>query len=84
MQAAVTRACNAVLGRTPLAIVHDRILLEAKRELLYSVHTVSQISYGLGFAEPGYFCRFFKHHAGQSPMEFRRKKKGAAARSYAA
>ena len=74
-EARLTRACKIVLDRTPLSILHDRILLEAKRELLYSGHSVSQISYGLGFAEPGYFCRFFKHHTDHTPMAFRRSRR---------
>jgi AraC family transcriptional regulator, transcriptional activator of pobA len=82
--ARLTRACGAVLDRTPLSILHERILLEAKRELLYTSHSVSQISYGLGFAEPGYFCRFFKHHTGSTPMVFRRMKKLAEVPSHAA
>jgi AraC family transcriptional activator of pobA len=80
--ARLTRACGAVLDRTPLSILHERILLEAKRELLYSSHSVSQISYGLGFAEPGYFCRFFKHHTGHTPMAFRRTRKSWSATAF--
>ena len=69
--ARLTRSANAVMERTPLAIIHDRLLLEAKRELTYSAQSISQISYGLGFSEPAYFCRFFRRGTGQAPNEAR-------------
>ncbi|HEY9247485.1 MAG TPA: AraC family transcriptional regulator, partial [Rariglobus sp.] len=47
-------------GQTASEHIHDRILLEAKRLLLYSNATVSEIAYELSFQDPSYFCRFFR------------------------
>ncbi|MEY4488805.1 MAG: hypothetical protein RIQ79_1313, partial [Verrucomicrobiota bacterium] len=58
-------------GRTASELIHDRLLLEAKRLLLYSDSTVSEIAYKLRFQDPSYFCRFFRLRAGVSPGEFR-------------
>lgn len=58
-------------GHTAQGVIHQRLLLEAKRQLIYTAMTVSQISDGLGFSEPAYFSRFFKRLMGQSPKEFR-------------
>jgi len=64
-------ACLNVTDQSPLQIVHARILLEAKRQLLYSSMSVSEIAYALGFDDPAYFTRFFSRRAGISPRTFR-------------
>ena len=56
---------------TPLAIIHERIISEAKRLLLFSDKTAEQISYELGYTEGGHFSKFFKYHCGLPPVEFR-------------
>jgi AraC family transcriptional activator of pobA len=64
-------ACVRTLGLSPIQILHERLMREAKRELLFGEMTVEQLSYWLGFASAGYFTRFFKRRAGVSPGEFR-------------
>jgi len=64
-------ACLSVTEQSPIQIVHARILLEAKRELLYTSASVSEIAYALGFDDPAYFTRFFSQRAGTSPSAFR-------------
>lgn len=56
---------------SPLTIVNDRIILEAKRLLLFSEKTAEQISYELGYKEGAHFSKFFKSHCGVPPVEFR-------------
>ncbi len=63
---------QALTGKSALRLIHERLLLEARRELIYTPRTISTISDSLGFADPGYFTRFFKRVSGQSPKEFRR------------
>lgn len=58
---------------TPLAIINERIILEAKRLLLFSDKTAEQVSYELGYSEGGHFSKFFKSHCGLPPVEFRNK-----------
>ncbi|MFC3607251.1 helix-turn-helix domain-containing protein [Stutzerimonas tarimensis] len=58
-------------GHTAQGVLHQRLLLEAKRQLIYTAMTVSQISDGLGFSEPAYFSRFFRRLTGMSPRDFR-------------
>lgn len=59
-------------GKTPLQLIHDRLILEASRSLVYTTMTISEISDALGFSEPAHFTRFFRKAAGQSPRDFRR------------
>lgn len=63
--------CLAQTGQSPIQLIHARVLLEAKRQLLYTEHAVSEIGYGLGFEDPAYFTRFFSRGAGVSPRAFR-------------
>jgi AraC family transcriptional regulator, transcriptional activator of pobA len=64
-------ACLAMTGQTPVQLLHARVLLEAKRQLLYTEEPVRRIAYALGFDDAAYFTRFFSRHAGLSPRAFR-------------
>jgi len=50
---------------------HQKLLLEAQRQVAFSTATTKEISYDLGFSEPAYFNRFFKEHTGKTPHQFR-------------
>ena len=65
-------ACKARTGSSPLAILHDRILAEAKRCLTYSTLSVAETGYRLGFTDAAYFSRFFTGKIGLALSEFRR------------
>ncbi len=65
--------CRRFANRTAQQLFHERLLLEAKRNLLYTAMTISQISDSLGFSEPAYFTRFFKRLTGLSPKQFRQQ-----------
>ncbi|MEM8524177.1 MAG: helix-turn-helix domain-containing protein [Bacteroidota bacterium] len=60
--------------KTPLMMIQERILLEAKRLLLYSNKTVEEITYDLGYKDIGHFSKFFKKHEKISPSQFRKEK----------
>ena len=66
--------CLSVTSQAPLKLVHERVLTEAKRNLVYSADSISQIAYGVGFDDPAYFSRFFARHVGESPARFRATK----------
>jgi AraC family transcriptional activator of pobA len=54
-----------------LQLINQRLLLEAKRNLVYTTLTVYQVADSLGFSEPAYFSRFFKRATGLTPKAFR-------------
>jgi AraC family transcriptional regulator, transcriptional activator of pobA len=66
-------ACLEVTGHPPTHIVHERLILEAKRSLLYTNMTVAETAYDLGFNDPAYFSRFFSERVGMSPAAFRKR-----------
>jgi AraC family transcriptional activator of pobA len=68
--------CRRHAGRTAQQVVHDRLVLEAQRSLLFTGLTVAEIAYDLGFADPAYFSRFFAREAGEAPGEYRRRHRG--------
>ena len=73
-------ACAAAgQGRSPLQMLADRLVVEAKRKLVYTSMTVAEVAYGLGFRDPAYFSRFFTAAVGRSPRDFRRQPDPAAA-----
>ncbi len=69
----LTSVCRAVAKLSPQQLIHQRIITEAKRQLLYSPRSSTSISYMLGFRDPAYFSRFFKRATGESPVEFRKR-----------
>ncbi|MGL4407006.1 MAG: helix-turn-helix domain-containing protein [Zoogloea sp.] len=67
----LNRLCQKRYGQSAFILVRDRLLLEARRRLIYTGVPVSQLAYELGFSDPPYFCRFFKKLTGQTPNAFR-------------
>ena len=67
------------VGRPASDLIHEKIELEAKRLLVHSMLTVSEIAYQLQFHDPSYFVRFFKRRTQHTPGEYRsRSQLGAA------
>lgn len=58
-------------GCTARELIHQRLLLEARRLLIHSRLSVAEIAYKLQFQDPSYFGRFFRDHTGLSPGAFR-------------
>jgi AraC family transcriptional activator of pobA len=65
-------ACyRTTTGKSSLVPINDRLLTEAMRNLVYSDMTVNEIGAALGYADSGYFNRFFCRNVGLSPGHFR-------------
>ena len=62
----------AKLNRSPLQIIHQRIVLEAKRLLTYTDKTAKEIAYEVGFEDASHLSRLFKKYTSQAPSEFKR------------
>ncbi len=65
------------LNTSPLQIIHERIILEAKRLLIYTDKTAKEIAYEVGFEDASHLSRLFKKHTALSPSDFKKQLKTA-------
>jgi len=63
--------CKNNFQKSVSEIIETRKLIEAKRMLLYSDKSVSEIGYELGYNEKSYFTRVFHHRMDITPSRFR-------------
>ncbi|MFB9097177.1 MULTISPECIES: helix-turn-helix domain-containing protein [Flavobacterium] len=59
------------IGKNCSQLINQRILLEAKRNLIATSNQINEISYHLGYNDTSYFIRFFKKQTGLTPETFR-------------
>jgi AraC family transcriptional regulator, transcriptional activator of pobA len=67
----LSRSCRALAGRGALQLLHERVLLEARRLLAYTPIPVAEIAQQLGYADAAYFSRFFRRGVGHTPSDYR-------------
>lgn len=61
---------KSLTGKSAKEHIQSRILIAAKRLLLFSELSTKEIAYELGFSEPANFSQFFKRCTGVSPSKF--------------
>ena len=69
----LTKHFQKIGTQTPSDFIKKRILLEAKRKLIYTDASVKEIGFDLGFNDPAYFTRFFTKTIGKSPLHFKKE-----------
>ena len=74
----LSRLTRSATGQSASHVILDRILREARRNLVYTNLPISTIAYALGFNDPAYFSRLFSGATGLSPRGFRDKLHRAA------
>jgi AraC-like DNA-binding protein len=63
--------CRKEAGQSSAEILSEHIINEAKRLLLYTDITVSEIAHRLDFKDNSHFSKYFKRHVDQTPVGFR-------------
>jgi AraC family transcriptional regulator, transcriptional activator of pobA len=63
-------------GVTAGHLIRQRVLTEAKRQLVFTAQPIHDISAELAFADPSHFARFFRKQTGTTPHEFRDQRGG--------
>jgi len=58
--------------KTPLQIIQERIITEAKRLFYYTDKSVKEIADELGFEEVAHFSKFFKNCTNQTPSDIKK------------
>ncbi|MGZ6000127.1 MAG: helix-turn-helix domain-containing protein [Rhizomicrobium sp.] len=69
----LSRVTRSAAGHAASHCIVERIVREARRNLVYTNLPVSTIAYALGFNDPAYFSRLFSGETGLSPRSFREK-----------
>jgi len=64
---------NKYIDKTPIKIINERRLLEAKRWLKYTDKTIQEIADDLNFKDIQSFSHFFRTRIGQSPTAFKKE-----------
>ena len=77
----LNRIVRSMTGGTAHDLIAGKLIGEAKRELVFTLASVQEISFRLGFADPAYFSRFFLKHAGATPKDWRKSEKNRLERA---
>jgi AraC family transcriptional regulator, transcriptional activator of pobA len=51
-------------------VIMERVILEAKRMLMYLEESLVEIAFRLGYEEYSYFVRVFRKTSGMTPTQF--------------
>ncbi len=70
----LSEVVSGTFGRSPLQIIHDMLLLEAKVQLRSTDKSVSEIAHYLKFDDQPHFTHFIKKRTGLSPLALRKKR----------
>jgi len=65
--------CRRYSGMSASEHIRNQLLLEAKRYILHTENTMSEIAYILSFNDPSNFVKFFKKHEHLTLVQFRAK-----------
>lgn len=68
----LSQAVKQASGKNALSIINERLVTEAKTLIRYTGNDIAEIAYQLNFSDPANFGKFFKKHAGVTPLEFRK------------
>jgi AraC-like DNA-binding protein len=70
----LSKVVKKVLGRKPLDLINEMVMLHIQALLKSSNLTIAQIAEELHFSSPSFLGRFFKKYKGMTPMEYRNAK----------
>ena len=73
----LSRVTRSATGLPVTKHIRDRLVREARRNLVYTNLSISAIAFALGFSDPAYFSRVFTDATGLSPSTFRARVAGA-------
>jgi AraC family transcriptional activator of pobA len=67
----LSRSCRQVARQSALQVLHERLMLEARRLLAYTSLPVAQVAQQLGYDDAAYFSKFFSRAVGNTPSDYR-------------
>ncbi|WP_312902579.1 helix-turn-helix transcriptional regulator [Chryseobacterium taichungense] len=66
----LNRIIQTVVQKTATDLITERVILEAKRMLIYLDESLVEIAFRLGYEEYSYFVRVFRKSSGMTPTQF--------------
>jgi AraC family transcriptional activator of pobA len=69
----LTKRSTRYFKKTPSQLIHERLILEAKKQLHLTRKSIKEIAWNLKFQDEFYFSRVFKKFTKVSPQAFRDK-----------
>jgi len=70
--ATLTKKLQKYGSESPSRIIKNRILTQAKRQLIYSDKSIKEIAFLLGYDDPHYFSRLFLKETQTAPSDYRK------------
>ena len=67
----LSRSCRHLTRQSALQLLHERLMLEARRLLAYTPMSVQEVAAAIGYQDPAYFSKFFARAIGHSPSQYR-------------
>ncbi|WP_132225694.1 AraC family transcriptional regulator [Albibacterium bauzanense] len=64
--------CRKSLNQSAAEVISEHIISEAKRQLIYTDNSISEIAYNLHFNDASHLVKYFKRHTGLTPHLFRK------------
>ena len=68
----LNRTIKKITGFTASHHIQQQIIMEAKRQAMYSSVSMKQIAYNLGFDNLAHFSKFFKNNCGMNFTDFKK------------
>lgn len=66
----LNRITQTIVQKTATEVITERVILEAKRMLMYLNESLVEIAFRLGYEEYSYFVRVFRKSSGITPTQF--------------
>jgi AraC family transcriptional regulator, transcriptional activator of pobA len=68
----LTQLVKQITGKTSIALLQEKLIVETKRLLLHTNLSVSEIADRMSFGDQSYFTKYFKKKTGITPLQYRK------------
>ncbi len=68
----LTTIVRRATDHTPKAVIDHYVTLQLKQQLQTTTMSIKEMAWEYKFSDVPFFCRYFKQHAGMTPLQFRK------------